>query len=190
MSELAISLKGVPEVVQRLRDIPGGSQFALRAAILKSLTRGRTEASKIARSRYNISAAWIRKSLGTPRMNGPTSGFLRSSGEKSKLSMFPFRSIPPYGVAFAELKEGLPSQIHHAFVGAAQGAAQKQIYGRETPETKKYPIRVLTGLSAPGMLGGEHTLPQLHKLIASEAQIELQRVLRLVLNGDIKMRST
>jgi hypothetical protein len=181
MAEANVTLEGLPQVFERLRSIPGGATLGLKLAIAKGLRGSRTLISTEVKSRYLAPPAWLKASIGQPRVTG-LSGFVRISGAKAKLAQFGFRDIAPYGTAVQELREGLPSQILHAFVRGAQ------IYGREHSDTKRYPIRVLTGLSVSGMAGGKALLPKINTQLKSSAMNELQRIIPLILTGVIPVR--
>jgi hypothetical protein len=179
MSEVNVTLSGLPQVFERLRSIQGGANLALKLALAKGLRGSRALISKEVKSRYNAPPAWLRASIGQPRLTG-LSGFVRISGQKAKLSMFGFRDIAPYGTAVQELREGLPSQILHAFVRGAR------IFGREHADTKRYPIRELTGLSVAGMAGGKALSPKIATQLQNVTITELQRVIELVLSGVVR----
>jgi hypothetical protein len=178
--EVNVEIVGVDRVISRLRRVPGGVRVALRWSILYALRRGRTEAARAARERYIIPYGWLLKAIGRPRISA-LSGWLNVSGAKAKLSEFPHRSIFPYGTVVQELKEGPPINLVHSFVHGSG-----PILERETPQTKRYPLRTITGLSAPQMIGQKtQVFPNLQNKLQFHLNVEMQRLTRLLLAGDI-----
>ncbi len=178
--EVNIILEGVPEAIRRLRGVPGGARVAIQQAILFGLRKARRMAAKDAQERYNIPYGWLIKAIGRPRISVLT-GFLRVTGSKASLSMFPHREIFPYGVAISELKEGPPINLLHSF---AHGSGP--ILERETKDTPRYPLRTMFGLSAPKMIGQRtQVFPELQSQIKKEVEPELKRLVELVLSGHI-----
>jgi hypothetical protein len=178
--EVNVEIVGVDKVIARLRRVPGGARVALQYSILYALRRGRTEAARAARERYVIPYGWLLKAIGRPHISA-LSGWLNVSGTKAKLAEFPHRSIFPYGVAIQELKAGTPINLVHAFVHGPG-----PILERETPQTRRYPLRTLTGLSAPQMIAQKtQVFPNLQSKLEFHLNNELQRLTRLLLAGDI-----
>ncbi len=176
--EVNVQLLGVDDAVKRLRGIPGGARLALQWSIISALRKGRTAAAKAARERYIIPYGWLLKSIGRPRISALT-GYLHVSGTKAPLSMFKPKDIYPGGISFQELKEG-PSIIRHAFTHGGP------ILERETKETRRYPLRTLFGLSAPQMIGQKtEVFPKLQQSLQKDVDIELQRLIKALLAGQI-----
>jgi hypothetical protein len=178
--EIDIKIKGIPETIARLRRVPGGTRVALQWSIRRALDRGRTQAARAATERYVIPYGWVLKAIGRPHISA-LSGWLKVSGEKAKLSMFPHRDIYPYGVAIQELKTGPPINLRHAF---AHGSGP--VLERETQQTKRYPLRTMVGLSAPQMVAQKsQVFPSLQASMEKTLYAELGRLTRLLLEGDI-----
>lgn len=179
--EVNLSIKGIPDVVNTLRDIPGGARFALRGAIIHALRRGRTAGKKMAVERYNITPTAILKAMGAPRLSGLT-GLLQVSGSRFPLSMFPLKEIAPFGVAIQEVKDALPFNLLHAFVRGGR------VMERVTPDTKRYPIWPMVGRSAPDMIGDSPLWPKLEASLQKDLDTELQRLVQVILSGGMVPR--
>ncbi|MGD0178754.1 MAG: hypothetical protein ABSC15_02985 [Terriglobales bacterium] len=170
-------------VRKQLGAFPGAAKWALQQSILKALRQGRTKAAQAAagsKGRYTIPYTWVLRQIGTPRISGLT-GFMKASGSKAPLSMFPFKDIYPYGVAAQELKPeyGLPVNIRHAFGWNAFVRA-----GRGAP---RFPIHRMVGLSAPQMIGEQsEVLPKIEKSLAEDQQAELGRLMYQIVSGNLK----
>ncbi len=177
--EVNVELRNLPETLGRLSGIPGGARLALQWSILYALRKGRRAAAKAAQERYVIPYNWLIKAIGTPRIQVLT-GYLRVSGTKAPLSMFPHREIFPYGVAIQELSSGPPINLLHAFTHGGP------ILERETKETRRYPLRSMVGLSAPAMIGQKtEVFPSLQKSLKADVDKELQRLIKALLAGQI-----
>jgi hypothetical protein len=176
--EVNLEIKGIRGVVNTLRDVPGGARFALRAAIIYALRRSRTEAKKLATSRYNVTPAAILKAIGTPTLNGLT-GILRASGSRFPLSEFPHREIVPYGVVISELKNEPPINLLHAFVRGGR------VLERTTPQGPRLPIWPMVGRSVPGMIGDSPLWPKLEESLQKDLDTELSRLVSVILAGGI-----
>jgi hypothetical protein len=181
--DINIELRGVDETRKTLENIPGGLNFALRGAIRHVLQRGKTEIARAVQKRYNVpSYGWLLRAIGTPRFTGPTSGMIRVSGSKISLGMIPgLRDIFPGGVTVPELRDAPPIALLHAFARAGK------VLERETPG--RYPLRTMFGLSVPAMAAQRtEVMPQIQATLQRNLDDELQRLVRLVLSGDIHPR--
>lgn len=102
MAEINITPKGLEETIQRLRAVPGGAKRSLTHAILFALRGAKTEVSKATRAKYDTPLKYVRDAIGQPRMQN-LSGYLRVSGSKLPLEVFPNRDLYPHGVSISEL---------------------------------------------------------------------------------------
>jgi hypothetical protein len=186
MAMINVTLRGLPEVTERLKSIQGGAAWALRMAILKALTQGKTAATRFIRERYNAPFTAVRAAISTPRLVG-LSGIMRASGAKLPLSMFPFTDQWPRGVEVRELRSGPAIVLRHAFANNVH----KQVYERRDREKRGgFPnLMRMVGLSIPQMLGEKKTtFPKLKEKLDTDVHLELERLTRLILSGSIKPR--
>ena len=182
--EVSVTITNLKEVVEKVHDIPGASRFALQQSIMYALRRGRTVAAKAATERYNVPYRSVLKAIGTPHLNGLI-GSLNVSGSRFPLSTFPTREIFPFGVAIQELRTdvALPINLLHAFVRGGR------VMERETPATTRYPIMPMVGLSAPAMIAQKsQVFPILEKALQEDVDTELERLVRVILSGDVVPR--
>jgi hypothetical protein len=181
MAEINIELRGIPEVTQRLQSTPGAVRWALAQSILRALTKSKSAAVGFARERYLAPVRDLRAAIGTPRLSG-LSGFLRISGAKLPLSMFPWRAIAGGGgVEVQELRNSPAMVFRHAF--------NERIFERKTKEVKRFPIVKMFASSVPAMIGErKEVFPKLKEKLDTDVHAELDRLVRLILSGAVKPR--
>jgi hypothetical protein len=179
MPELNIRVDGIPEVIEKLQGLPDATRWCLQQSILHCLRHGKAESSRIVRSRYLIGARNVLAAIGTPRLSGVSSGFIRATGSKFPLSMFPHQLFEGRGIQIQEMAEGPPVTLRHAF--------NERIFERKTPQTARYPImRMVSAASVPQALAEKHVFPKLQDVLQRDVNSELQRLVRGVLSGAIK----
>jgi hypothetical protein len=161
--DIQIQLKGVQDVIDRLKEIPDGARWAIHHSIKDALATGKTEITKAIRDRYNVPYGWVQSAIGNMRVQGLT-GSMQIAGTRVPLYLFPHRDIYPYGVAIEEIKDAPPINLLHAFTPGNKGVrgnSRLKIYQREGPGGERYPIRWIMGLSVPQMAGEiDHIVPR------------------------------
>src|SRR5258708_15935658 len=117
---ISVDAPYLQDVINALSAYPKVVKSAIHFSIKDALRAGRTtligrgEHNEGITSRYNVNYNEMLAAIGNPKVFG-MSGILNISGHRIPLSEFPNREIFPYGVAIAELKEGPPINILHAF---------------------------------------------------------------------------
>jgi hypothetical protein len=183
--EINVEVRGVDQVVDRLSSLPGAATWVLKMAILKSLRGGRAAAQRFARERYNVAPAYLKQAVGQPRLSG-ISGFLRIVGNKIPLAAFPHKDVFPRGAEISELKNAPVIALRHAFAKTAFN----QVYERPVKGQRGLPILRMAGLSVPQMVGErKENWPKLQENLETTAILEIQRLTRLILSGEIRARS-
>jgi hypothetical protein len=180
--EINVDIPNLPAVAKALGDTPNALRFALHQSILYTLRKARTMAKKAVTERYNILPNQVLKALGEPRMSGLV-GVLHAGGTRIPLSAFPAREISPFGTAVLELKNAYPINLLHSFIRGGK------VLERETPETKRYPLRTMVGLPLPIMIGEKaHVFPEIEAGMEKDLDHELGRLVRGILSGSITPR--
>lgn len=174
MSEINITIKGLEENIQRLRAVPGGAKWSLTHAILYALRGAKTEIAKSVRSKYAAPLKYVRDAIGQPRLQN-LSGYLRVSGSKLPLEVFPHQDIFPGGIRIEEVKNKM-TVIRHAF--------SQRVYQRQSAAVKRYPIGRIFGLSVPAM-AGSRALPSIRERLERDLNSEYQRLSRLIIEGRV-----
>jgi hypothetical protein len=177
-----IEIKGIDQISKTLENIPGGTRLALQSAILWTLRRGKAAARRLAKERYNFPPAWMAAQIGQPRLSGITSGLLRISGSRLPLGMVPgLVDTGVTGVRVPEMRGRPELELLHAF------ARTGRVLERTSPS--RLPLRSLVGASAAAMVG-VGVWPQLQKSLQQDLNTELQRLVRLILDGSIVPRES
>lgn len=175
MISIRVEPVNIAPVITALSRIPGGLERAIPRAVKRSLKSGRAEAGRRIAARYTIPARAVTSTIKV------TSNAMVSRGSRISLQKFkhnPRRRVNPgpKGGIFAQVVRGQGGQLRRAFKQNSGG-----IYEREG--RPRYPIRKLTGPSAPGMLGNEIVAPQILSKIEQRLGIELIQQANAVIGG-------
>lgn len=151
-----ITAHGLDEAIAKLSNVDEGKlRRALRSAVMRTLRGAKKDAGTKIAQRYTIAASKVTKTIRLKAAG--LSGSMTSSGPRNPLPNFILRpksrprKMPPGGV-YVQNVRGQGGQISHAFI-----QKNGQPYERTTP--RRFPIKRLTGPSAPGMLGNPHVAP-------------------------------
>lgn len=151
-----ITAHGLDAAIQKLSNVDEGKlRRALRSAVMRTLRGAKKDAGTKVKQRYTIAASKITRTIKL-KASG-LSGSMTSSGPRNKLSEFILRpksrprKMPPGGV-YVQNVRGQGGQIRRAFI-------QKNGQPYERTGASRFPIKRLTGPSAPGMLGNPHVAP-------------------------------
>lgn len=128
---------------------------ALQSAVMRTLRGAKKDAGTKVKARYTIAAAKVTRTIKL-KASG-LSGSMTSTGGRNPLPNFVLRpksrprKMPPGGV-YVQNVRGQGGQLVHAFI-------QKNGQPYERTGASRFPIKRLTGPSAPGMLGNPHVAP-------------------------------
>ncbi|MBR4383856.1 MAG: hypothetical protein IKP64_09895 [Selenomonadaceae bacterium] len=151
-----ITAHGLDAAIQKLSNVDEGKlRRALRSAVMRTLRGAKKDAGTKVKQRYTIAASKVTRTIKL-RASG-LSGSMTSSGGRNPLPNFIQRpksrprKMPPGGV-YVQNVRGQGGQLLHAFI-------QKNGQPYERVGRPRFPIKRLTGPSAPGMLGNSHVAP-------------------------------
>ena len=151
-----ITATGLDEAIQRLSNADVSKlQRAIRSAIMRTLRGARQDAGRKIAQRYTIAAGKVTRTIKLRAMG--FSGEMTSSGSRNKASSFVLRprsrprKMPPGGVFIMNVR-GQGGAIRRGFI-------QKNGEPYERTGRSRFPIRRLSGPSAPGMLSSPHVAP-------------------------------
>ena len=166
-----ITATGINEAIQRLSNAdPNKLQRALRSAVMRTLRGARREASRRIAQRYTIAAGHVTRTIKLTASG--LSGEMTSRGSRNKSSLFVLRpksrprKMPPGGVFIMNVK-GQGGNIRRAFI-------QKNGEPYERTGQSRFPIRRLSGPSAPGMLGSDKVAPFIVRKMEERLMIEIE----------------
>lgn len=143
-----VTVRGLDEAISRLSRSPSGLDRAIRSAVRRTLRGAKKDAGTKVKQRYTINAGEVIRTIKL-RQSG-YSGAMTSSGPRNMIRKFLIRprsrprKMPPGGV-FAMNVIGQGGQIRRAFLMRSGNVFER--VGRP-----RYPIKPITGPSAPGML--------------------------------------
>jgi len=151
-----ITATGIDEAIQRLSQVDEGKlRRALRSAVMRTLRGARKDAGTKIKQRYTIAAGKVTRTIKLRAMG--LSGEMTSSGPRNQLPWFVVRprsrpkKMPPGGVFVMNVR-GQGGFLRHAFL-----QKNGQVY--ERVGRPRFPIRRLSGPSAPGMLSSPQVAP-------------------------------
>lgn len=151
-----ITATGIDDAIQRLSNADANKLHrALRSAVMRTLRGARKDAGTKVKQRYTIAASHVTKTI--KLYASGLSGEMTSSGSRNKSSLFVLRpksrpkKMPPGGVFIMNVR-GQGGNIRRAFI-------QKNGEPYERTGRSRFPIRRLSGPSAPGMLSNPHVAP-------------------------------
>ena len=154
---------------------------ALRSAIMRTLRGARKDAGTKIKQRYTINAGRVTKTI--KLRASALSGSMTSSGSRNPLPYFVVRprsrpkKMPPGGVFVMNVR-GQGGFLRHAFL-----QRNGQVY--ERVGRPRFPIKRLSGPSAPGMLGNPVVGPWIEAKMSERLGINLDHELSAVIGGFI-----
>lgn len=166
-----ITTIGLDAAIERLSNVDEGKlRRALRSAVMRTLRGARREASRRIAQRYTIAAGKVTRTIKLSAMG--LSGEMTSRGSRNPLKFFVLRPksrprIPPPGGVFVMNVRGQGGFLRHAFLQKSGSVVE-----RTTP--KRFPIRKLSGPSAPGMLGSDKVAPFIVRKMEERLLIEIE----------------
>ena len=175
-----ITNHGLDEAIDRLKNVDEGKlRRAIRSAVLRTLRGARRDAGTKIKQRYTIAAGRVTRTIKLRAMG--LGGEMSSSGSRNKLSNFVLRprSRPkrmPAGGVFVMNVRGQGGNIRHAFL-------QRNGEPYERTTRKRFPIRRLSGPSAPGMLSNPHVAPFIVARMEERLGVNLEHEIGAVLGG-------
>ena len=174
---IRISVSGANEAAAALTDVHGKIPRAVGSAIRRTLRGGRKDAGTKIKERYTINAGHVTRTIRT-QVAG-FSGSMKSSGGRNPLSRFHLRPksrprIMPAGGVFVQNVRGQGGNLAHAFL-------QRNGEPYEREGRSRYPIKRITGPSAPGMMSSPPVSSYLLDKMQRRLQINLEHELRYFL---------
>jgi hypothetical protein len=189
---ITIMPEGFKEAEKALEGVKNGFPKAMSRAINDGLVAGRTAASKLIRTRYNIKAATIKSAITLNKARakvGELGGSLEARGPMMPVSDFaprvrlkpaegaPSRSRRKYQNVTVMIVKGARKLIKGAFM------AKGRIWERRGPE-RDAKLGIVSTLGVPYMIGTLHIQPQIEqrmrevssRSLAHEVDYELGRV--------------
>lgn len=151
-----ITAHGLDEAAAKLESFNDSKlRRALRSAVMRTLRGAKKDAGTKVKQRYTIAAS---KVISTIKLRAADlSGSMTSTGGRNPLPNFIQRpkSRPrkmPAGGVYVQNVRGQGGNLLHAFI-------QRNGQPYERVGASRFPIKRLTGPSAPGMLGNPHVAP-------------------------------
>lgn len=175
-----ITSHGLDEAIDRLKNVDEGKlRRAIRSAVLRTLRGARKDAGTKIKQRYTIAAGRVTRTIKLRAMG--LGGEMTSSGPRNPLPFFVVRprSRPkrmPAGGVFVMNVRGQGGYLRHAFL-----QKNGQVY--ERVGRPRFPIRKLSGPSAPGMLGNPHVAPFIVARMEERLGVNLEHEIGAVLGG-------
>ena len=178
----SISIEPSPllqSMINRVALIPNGLEKAGRRAVQRTLRGGKQDAARKVAQRYTIKTGKVTSTIRT-RQSG-LSGVMSSKGARNMLKEFILRPRTrprkmPAGGVYVQNVRGQGGNLLHAFLQKGGGVFERE--GRS-----RYPIRHLTGPSAPQMLGNPIVGPHIESKMFQRLQVNLDHELNAVLGG-------
>lgn len=168
------------ELIERqLSTIPGAVEKATKRSVKRTLQGGKQDISRKIRARYTIKTSEVTKTLEVTS-SGMT-GEITSNGGRNPLKLFKISprkrpKIPPAGGVRAVVVKGQGDALKHAFLQKNGG-----VY--ERVGSSRFPIRALTGPSAPGMIGNENVAPEVVAKMQERLGINFAHEANAILGG-------
>lgn len=166
-------------MINRISVIPGALEKAGKRAVKRTLVGGKRDARAKIAQRYTIAVGKVTSRLKI-KQNG-LSGEMSATGRRQTLKNFIIRPSkrqnpgPPGGV-FAQVVKGQGGYIRRAFINKDGNVFERE--GRP-----RYPIRILTGPSVPGMLSNAHVGPYIENKMFERLEINLTHEINAIIGG-------
>lgn len=163
----------------RLAAIPGAMKKAATRAIRRTLRGGRQDAARKIGQRYTIAVGAVTRTIKIKV--GGLEGEMLSRGSRHALKKFHIRPKKrprrmPAGGQFVQNVRGQGGYLSHAFLGNNSGVVERV-------GASRYPLRLLTGPSSPGMLGNPIVGPYIENKMYERMKINLDHEANAIING-------
>lgn len=167
-----------------LSGIKNGAKKAMSRAINRTVSYGKTQASRLVRKEYTINASSINAATRTytTRDTGTLRGAISFKGRPKQLRSFA-RRINRNGI-FVNVKRstGFKRLTRRAFVNTvSSGPAILMRLGES-----RYPIEVLHGPSVPQMTGSVNVGPKIREKVANKLNERVDHEMSALLKGYVK----
>ncbi len=166
----------------QLQGVKNGAPRAMKRAINRTVTYGKTLSKKLIREEYTINAQAVTRATTTEKANsGSLHGVIRFRGRPKQLRNFSKRKTQK-GVAVAVKKGSGRSLIPRSFIRTINsGPAILRRAG-----AARYPIEVLHGPSVPQMAGNVNVAPRIKTQVQKKLGERLEHEVGAILKGYVR----
>lgn len=166
-----------------LSGVKNGAPRAMVRAINRTVTYGKTRASKLIREEYTINASAIERATDdTPKATaGNLRGIIRWKGRPKQLRNFAIRKRGGISVS-VKRNTGFKRLTRRAFVNTINtGPALMVRLGKS-----RYPLDVKHSLSVPQMTGNVNVESKIRKDVENKLDERIQHEMNVILKGYVK----